>query len=330
MALQGTLETFALPDVLRLLASTHKTGRLRLSGAAGTGALWLDSGAIVAGEASRAPLAHSATDVLFELLRFKEGDFAFDDDEAAPAPSDPAPVEDALTAAEAMLDEWKSIESVVPSLDGWVSLRGELPGDEITLDADRWRQVVAIAGGTSVRGLGEALGLAELPVSRTVKDLVELGLVEVGAAPSAPSAPPVDFSPSHAEESPISFGHAEPVVEREPEPPVLTVVGDSTSSTDEVFDPNALVIEEPNYASLSSSAPTTETAAPASPDDDLADAAEIARQLANLSPKAAKAVAAAAKATTTEEREAALAEVDETEDPINRGLLLKFLGSVNS
>ncbi len=60
------------------------------------------------------------------------------------------------------------------------------------------------------------------------------------------------------------------------------------------------------------------------------DAAEIARQLANLSPKAAKAVAAAAKATTQEEREAALAEVDESEDPINRDLLLKFLGSVNS
>ena len=63
---------------------------------------------------------------------------------------------------------------------------------------------------------------------------------------------------------------------------------------------------------------------------DPTDAAEIARQLANLSPKAAKAVAAAAKATTVEEREAALAEVDDDEDPINRELLIKFLGSVNS
>ena len=99
MALQGTLETFALPDVLRLLASTHKTGRLRLNGAAGSGALWLDAGAIVAGEASGSPLAHGATDVLFELLRFKEGDFAFDDDESAASPGEPAQVEDALTAA---------------------------------------------------------------------------------------------------------------------------------------------------------------------------------------------------------------------------------------
>ena len=32
MALQGTIETFALPEVLRLLGSGAKTGRLRLSG----------------------------------------------------------------------------------------------------------------------------------------------------------------------------------------------------------------------------------------------------------------------------------------------------------
>ncbi len=123
-----------------------------------------------------------------------------------------------------------------------------------------------------------------------------------------------------------SFAHVEPTIEAPaPEPPILTVVGDAPST--EVFDPNALVIEEPDYGS-SDAAPAPADLPDA--DDDLADAAEIARQLANLSPKAAKAVAAAAKATTTEEREAALAEVDDTEDPINRGLLLKFLGSVNS
>ncbi len=59
------------------------------------------------------------------------------------------------------------------------------------------------------------------------------------------------------------------------------------------------------------------------------DSAEIARQLANLSPRAAKAVAAAAKATTEEEREAALAAIEAEDETINRGLLLKFLGSVD-
>jgi hypothetical protein len=64
---------------------------------------------------------------------------------------------------------------------------------------------------------------------------------------------------------------------------------------------------------------------------DPVEADEVARQLASLSPKAARAVAAAAKAETEEERDAALAEVtDEDEDPINRGLLLKFLSSVRN
>ncbi len=110
--------------------------------------------------------------------------------------------------------------------------------------------------------------------------------------------------------------------------PLLTVVepeapaADSSFSSDR-FDPQALVIEPPSFGGESAAEPESRL------DDDPADAAEIARQLANLSPKAAKAVAAAAKATTQEEREAALAEVDDDEEPINRGLLLKFLGSVN-
>jgi hypothetical protein len=62
--------------------------------------------------------------------------------------------------------------------------------------------------------------------------------------------------------------------------------------------------------------------------DDL-DPAEMARQLANLSPKAAKAVAAAAKASTDAERDEALAAVEAEDDTVNRGLLLKFLGSVD-
>jgi hypothetical protein len=58
---------------------------------------------------------------------------------------------------------------------------------------------------------------------------------------------------------------------------------------------------------------------------------ETERQLANLSPRAAEAVRAAASARTDEERDAALADaVDEEDEPLNRGLLLKFLSSTKS
>ncbi len=350
MALQGTLETFALPDVLRLLASTKKTGRLRLTGGRGSGSIWLDEGDIVAGEASRSPRATEATEVVFELLRFTDGDFVFEADDASAEPGKAVSVEDALSGAEALLSEWTTIEGVVPSTAAFVSLRGDIDGEEVTLPADRWRQVVAVGGGRTVAGLGQHLGLTDMAVSRMVKELLELGVVDLGDAPdafedSAPILAEADSAPAWSNDSAFdetpSFTETRTFVPTPDEAPILTVVDDPphmdsafdgsspVSGMDrdgDAFDPAGLVIEEPTYGSSVTGA---EHAEPAVAADEPTDAAEIARQLANLSPKAAKAVAAAAKATTQEEREAALAEVDDDEEPINRGLLLKFLGSVN-
>jgi hypothetical protein len=341
VALQGTIETFALPDVLRLLASTKKTGHLQLDGSRGSGSIWVESGTIVGGEASGAPHAGGADEVLFEMLRFKEGDFVFDGETDIQMKHAPIEVEPALETAERMLDEWKSIETVVPSLDHQVVLAPALKADEITISADRWKTIVAVAGGTTVGSLGNSLELGELPVSRNVKELVELGLVTVdepgsSSFSSAPAPPPPPVAEKVEEPA--------PVISLTP-PPAPASAGTDSIEDDDVFDPNALVIEEPDVPSMgtvggsgaasASSSSGSGSGLGASPFDtpvesDPSDAAEIARQLANLSPKAAKAVAAAAKATTPEERERALAEVDDDEDPINRDLLIKFLGSVNS
>ena len=47
MALQGTLDTFALADLVQLLASTQKTGELMIEGDRGSGRLWFLDGALV-------------------------------------------------------------------------------------------------------------------------------------------------------------------------------------------------------------------------------------------------------------------------------------------
>jgi hypothetical protein len=338
VALPGNIETFALPDVLRLLSSTKKTGCLRLDGARGTGSVWVESGSIVGGEATGAPHATGADEILFEMLRYKDGDFVFDAEADVQIKHPPADVESTLGSAEKMLDEWKSIEAVVPSLSHFVSLAPELKGDEITIAADRWKTIVAIAGGTSVGQLSDVLELGELPVSRNVKELVELGLVTIeepkgaGYTPSAPAAaapappPPAPSAPAPPPPAP-SFNEPEPA-------PVISLTPNEPAGAaeEELFDPNALVIEEPTIPSMDNVGSASGAGVFGAPEAeaDPGDAAEIARQLANLSPKAAKAVAAAAKATTPEERERALAEVDDEEDPINRDLLIKFLGSVNS
>jgi hypothetical protein len=190
VALQGTIDTFAIPDVLRLLAATRKTGRLRVSGSRGSGAAWVEDGSVVDIEAAHAPHAGEPADALFELLRFEDGSFTFDVDLVCEDPRPACDVEDLLAEAEARLAEWREIEAVVPSLDAMVTLRRQLPGPEVTFDRERWATLVAIGAGTTVRRIGEELCLAELAVSRAVKDLVELGVAEVDTDLSpAPSVP---------------------------------------------------------------------------------------------------------------------------------------------
>jgi hypothetical protein len=351
VALQGTLDTFALPDVLRLLATTRKTGRLLVHGNRGEGSVWVDGGSVVAAEAAAVASGTAAGEVIFELLRHTEGSFTFD---ASSSPTDagaPTEVEPLLVDAERQLAEWRDIAAVVPSLDAWVTLAPELPGPEAVVDAARWRTIVTVGSGTTVGSIGQTLGLGEVPVSRLVKDLVELGFGTVTPVAPVPEARDfaadssdgglfserhkvpdigIDLGPFANAPSPGSNGapRAEPFVFDSISPEPRPARGTQPPTDDRPAPPAPALRTPPPLPH-----PTLDTGAHRSNagDDDSMEADEVARQLAALSPKAARAVAAAAKAETVEEREAALAEVIGDDDkPINRGLLLKFLSSVRS
>lgn len=180
MALQGTLETFSVPEVLRLLSGTHKTGLLELEGDRGAADVWLTEGRIVAARSDREG-AGSIEAVLFDLLRFETGSFVFDSD-AEPADTDTdtdIDVEEALAEAEGLLADWREIESVVPSLDHLVRLVDDLDDDSVTITTQQWRTIASIGGGVPGRVLSERLELGEFDVSRRISELVQVGLVEV-------------------------------------------------------------------------------------------------------------------------------------------------------
>ncbi|MEZ5178848.1 MAG: DUF4388 domain-containing protein [Acidimicrobiales bacterium] len=180
MALQGDLHSFALADVLRLLAGTTKTGRLDVAGDAGNGEVWFDRGDLVGGEVTTSPYAASSADVVFEMLRFENGTFRFDEGEVPPDTVERSDVDDAIAAAEDLLVRWVAIEAVVPSVHSWVSLVESVDADTITVSGDQWRLLAAIAGGSTPRRLGDRFELTDLESCAAVRDLVELGLVEVG------------------------------------------------------------------------------------------------------------------------------------------------------
>lgn len=189
MALQGTLDTFALADLVRLLATTSKTGELVIDGDRGTGRLWFADGFLVAGEpASEA----GSVDALFALLRFEEGGFRFEPDIAAPEGSAvPGDAVALLAEAEERIEAWRPIEAVVPSPAVTVALRAELAEDDVRLDRDQWRLVTTIAGGTTAGAVAETLDLDEVGAATRIKELVDAGALEVGPeVATEPDGPP--------------------------------------------------------------------------------------------------------------------------------------------
>ncbi|MGH9084616.1 MAG: DUF4388 domain-containing protein, partial [Acidimicrobiales bacterium] len=222
MALQGTLDTFALPDVLRLLAATKKSGSLRLTSEHGSGTVGFDDGAVRAVRADHVAHATEPVDALFELLRFEHGTFTFDGDVPAEAGGEAADVEELLVAAEALLAEWREIAAVVPAMGAWVTLRRTLDTESVTVPSDQWPTLVAVGGGATVASIAAELGLTELPVSRAVRDLHSLGVVDIGGDHPVPVAePPTAAEP--VEPPPATPVASEPVEE---EPPASDHVDD--------------------------------------------------------------------------------------------------------
>ena len=191
MALQGTLDTFALPDVLRLLAATKKSGRLRITGGHGTGSVWVAGGEVVAIDATHAP---HATDTGGLAVR------------APPLPGGRLHLRRRrhprrTVAARRRRDPHHRGRGAARGVARHRSRRavhgrmGDDAGDaaraKVTVEQGHWTTLVAVGGGATVRRIADELCLGELPISRAVKDLVELGVVEIGEAPPAGALPPL-------------------------------------------------------------------------------------------------------------------------------------------
>ncbi|MDA3038582.1 MAG: DUF4388 domain-containing protein [Actinomycetota bacterium] len=167
-----------MSDVLGLLSSTRKSGRLRLTGDRGTGSLWLEDGALVngiIGVETDAPLE----EMVFELMRFTAGDLSFSADERPVQAGEPQAVMEVVEGAIARLEEWRSIEAVVPSLAHIVRPISELPADEMTISRRDWVVLLAAGPGAPVGSVCTALELGEIDGSREVKLLVDRGLLVV-------------------------------------------------------------------------------------------------------------------------------------------------------
>ncbi len=369
MSLQGSLDTFALPDVLLLLASTRKSGELHVAGSRAIsvarqpdteGRLWFDAGGLVGTD-----VLHTTepADAVFELLRLNQGTFSF----LSGTPSGGGPrieIDGVLAEAQARLIEWREIEAVVPSLEAWLQLSPEPPMAHVSMRGDQWRLVVAVGAGCPVGGAIGQLGLDELPGCRAVKELVEAGLVHLttqtpAALPSFWNDPPEEL-PEPALEEPLGDleivyqnPQAEPLVDE----PVYAAADDGYDDVDEEPAPLTAWSPDPTDPPAWSEEPVE--VEPAVPAIEPAVGRVSVAAVAPAAPAAPTTVGDwraefgdlpdldAVASVSSRRRRAEGADdapvlgtigsavdgddqTEEGDEPLNRGLLLKFLSSVRN
>ena len=352
MSLHGSLETFALTDVLALLSSTHKTGELRIVGDRSQGSVWVDAGQVVQ---TAVPPARSHVDALFELLRLPSGMFTFEQGLAAPEPGQPQALEPLVVEAEERLSEWRAIEAVVPSAAVAVRLQASVDGD-VRMTPEQWRMLVAAVDGGTVSSVCERLELGEFDACRGVRDLVILGLVRVeavaepvktsaSASAAGPASASVKVKLVEAPAAPVAAeaeaGAADGVADGDPDPlAALAAVAAATAADGATPGPDGA---EDDDLRAPTAAAEDDVPLPGQPlpawalgddgDDDqdgdrMAEPAAAAGESEQAGVGAASLHAMATAVAAGADPESL--EMVEGDEPINRGLLLKFLSSVRS
>jgi hypothetical protein len=185
VSLQGTFDVFSLPELLRMLAASSKTGALVMEAGGIAGRIDLRDGACCAAETVefRGPveslddLHHRLVEVCFAIVRESTGAFRF---VAGEPPSFDAhgtiPIEPMLAEVDLLVAEWAELTKVIPSLELRPAMAQKIGTDSITLSASEWAVLSRLDGYTPVRDLVDnRQGLVE--VCRAVAELVNRGAV---------------------------------------------------------------------------------------------------------------------------------------------------------
>ena len=190
--LQGTFDTLALPEVVGLLAHSRKTGALWLEAGPATAAIYLSEGRCCAAQSGdlttpvndAASLVARIVELMFAAARQEDGSFRFGHEEPPWRCPETVDLEGALDELSRLVDEWRDIQAVIPTLDARIRLADELGPNEIVVDRERWALLVAIDGRRTVRELVRKTNRPVLDVCHELLALVDAGAVAVVSPPA--------------------------------------------------------------------------------------------------------------------------------------------------
>ena len=149
-----------------------------MSGGVGVARALLESGAVDP-ELMRQAATDQAVDAVFDLLRWPDGEFGFDQDAVD---LDDVGIsldhERVLAEAKARAESWSQLEALVPSPDSVLAVPVVLHQDP-EVSRDEWALLALVDGRRRVRDLVELTGCGDFAVTTTLAHLVQRGLLHV-------------------------------------------------------------------------------------------------------------------------------------------------------
>lgn len=290
MALQGTIDAVPITDVLGLIGSSQRSGHLMVDGDRGSDSIWIVGGSIVGVGAAGA----SALGTVTNLLRHSSASFHFEPGNQEPAHRvEAVPLDVCVHDASEVMDAWRAVEAVVPTMTHRVALAPSIAAD-VAVTPSEWTLVVLSSTTPTIVELAQYLGLDDFDISSEVAALVGTGLLEVlppvlvGSGESPAAAVVADPFPEHfpiddllvepASEAPVAWATSEPAGDPGGAGPASTFVDPvpAPAADSSPFEPGPV------------------SGAFAASDEAFGDGTdEVLRQMSRLSPEAADAIAAA-------------------------------------
>jgi hypothetical protein len=184
--LNGSLDSFALPDVLRFVASGGVTGRIEIVRAEVGGELVLDQGNFVGArllEDEAPSTVDEALDVAVLLFDGSGGSFNVAEEEWVGGPLS-LDADELVKAVERRRKEWAAVVEVLGSLEDPLILASDLPKgtDQITIRADQWRLISFVDGRRSVQDVARDAASSVYATALALAEMANAGMIARGEA----------------------------------------------------------------------------------------------------------------------------------------------------
>ena len=184
--LNGNLDAFALPDVLRFIASGGITGRVEITRDEVEGELALDQGKFVGArltEEDAPSTVDEALDVAVLLIDGTGGTFSVVEEEWVGGPLS-LTADELVKAVERRRKEWAAVVDALGSLDESLLIASALPDgtEHITISADQWRLLSLLDGRRSVQDVARDAAASVYATAVALADMAKTGLITRGNA----------------------------------------------------------------------------------------------------------------------------------------------------